>query len=113
MPSLASPPADLQPGGTIHRVHALVIGDDPVTTDQGMQASISKARALGRMRLESREQSTIVDASATFVPPRGAAQTDHSAGSPFTGAARLGQPPHHLALRDGAYHFFATTAFSA
>ena len=110
---LAPTAADLQPGLAINRVDAFVIRDDAFATDQGMEPPVAEARALGGMCLEPRQQRAVVDTAPALVPPRGRAQANHATGASFTRAARLGKPPHHFALSDGAYHFFATTAFSA
>jgi hypothetical protein len=71
------------------------------------------AREQAYMGLQSCQQRLILDTASTFVPPRRRTQAEHATAATHAGLRRLDQPPHRCALRDGAYHFFATTAFNA
>jgi hypothetical protein len=74
--------------------------------------AVAKARAFAGMRSQSCEQLGVDRIELTFVPPRRRAQTDQPTRAPETRTLRS-QASHRLAPRDGACHFFATTAFSA
>jgi hypothetical protein len=109
----ASTPSDLQPGLAIHPMDTLVIRDHPFTGDQGVQPTVTVAGPHGGVRLEPRQQLAVVHTVVSLIAPGRRTETDDPTGSAYTAGLRVHEPPHRHALRAGAYHFFATTAFNA
>ena len=109
------PPAatDLEARLAIHPVHAFVIRDEALAGDQRVQPTIPVPWPHGGMRLQTREQLAVVDPAVSLIAPRRGAQPDEPTRPPEAGLLRVHEPPHRPALGDGAYHFFATTAFNA
>ena len=103
---------DLEVRRSIDAIDAFVIDLESFTLDEGMQATIAEAWPFAGVRRQAREQLGVDRIWLAFVPPRRRAQPDEPTRAPETRALRS-QSPHRLAPRDGAYHFFATTAFSA
>jgi hypothetical protein len=93
-------------------MHPFVIHNQTISLEQDVQAPIPETGALGRVRLQSRQDGNVRRIGASLISPRRRAEPDHPTGPAQTRAARL-EPPHRLAPSDGAYHFFATTALSA
>jgi hypothetical protein len=109
----AAAPTHLQPGFAIHAMHALVIHDETFPGDQRVQPPIAIPRTDRGVRLQPCEELGVIHTAAALIPPRRRAQADDATGASQTGRMRVHEPPHRHALRHGAYHFFATTAFIA
>ena len=107
-------PADLEAGLAVHPMHALVVRDHTVTGDQGMEPTVPVPRTHRRVGLQPRQQLGVVGSSAAPIPPgrRYSDPTTRHARRRLVVRASTSHPTAY-ALRAGAYHFFATTAFNA
>src|SRR5947209_17892817 len=117
--SLAPPTLHRQPFLPVQPIHSLVVDPPPkrsvlglLPSQENVQPPIAESRALGCQLPQPSPQRRFVPCPS-LVPPAPTVHPDQPTGASLAEPCFFSHDTHRFSLRPRAYHFFASTTFSA